>query len=401
MLGPVFKLGSTSSGGGGTVTSPGLHPFRLPMADGTQDLIDSKLQAVNISGDEMIFIGNSLNIGASTAVPSAKFEVDSTDRGILIPRMTAVQRLAIAGPADGLLIYQTNGARGIYRYDTILAAWQIVGAGTVTSPGMNAFKFPVADAAQNIVDSRLQQDSAIGNNLYFAGQSMNIGAGAAVNSAILEADSTGRGFLEPRMTNAQRAAIAAPATGLQVFCTDAPVGMYYFNGAVWLLVGTGSGTVTSSGGIFANHVAMFSTATNIVDTGVSYTSGNWIFPAGTNAAVQQLQGNGSAPTIAGSGNTTAVSITGTDLGGNLSITFAVAVTANSQAVRVTFNQVFATPPRCIVITPAAGASGIGIAALALHAELSTITTSQFDIFIGVNTALLALATYNFYYFIVQ
>lgn len=39
-------------------------------------------------------------------------------------------------------------------------------------------------------------------------------------SAILQADSTTRGFLPPRMTQAQRNAISSPQNGLQVFCTD-------------------------------------------------------------------------------------------------------------------------------------------------------------------------------------
>ena len=39
-------------------------------------------------------------------------------------------------------------------------------------------------------------------------------------SAVLDAQSTTQGFLPPRMTYTQRQAIASPATGLVVFCTD-------------------------------------------------------------------------------------------------------------------------------------------------------------------------------------
>jgi hypothetical protein len=38
---------------------------------------------------------------------------------------------------------------------------------------------------------------------------------------MLELTSTTRGFLSPRVTTVQRAAIVAPATGLQMFNTDA------------------------------------------------------------------------------------------------------------------------------------------------------------------------------------
>jgi hypothetical protein len=44
-------------------------------------------------------------------------DVKSTDKGILIPRMTAAQRGAIASPATGLMVYQTDATAGFYYYD--------------------------------------------------------------------------------------------------------------------------------------------------------------------------------------------------------------------------------------------------------------------------------------------
>lgn len=49
-----------------------------------------------------------IGIGAPTSTPSAIFAVTSTTQGILIPRMTTVQRDAIVSPVRGLAIYNTD-----------------------------------------------------------------------------------------------------------------------------------------------------------------------------------------------------------------------------------------------------------------------------------------------------
>ena len=53
-------------------------------------------------------------IGTSTPAASAVLDVSSTTKGFLPPRMTAAQRTAIATPAEGLLVYQTDAVAGFY-----------------------------------------------------------------------------------------------------------------------------------------------------------------------------------------------------------------------------------------------------------------------------------------------
>ncbi len=53
-------------------------------------------------------------IGTATPNASAKLEIAATDKGLLIPRMTSTQRGNITSPANGLLIYQTDGVVGFY-----------------------------------------------------------------------------------------------------------------------------------------------------------------------------------------------------------------------------------------------------------------------------------------------
>jgi hypothetical protein len=53
-------------------------------------------------------------IGTTAPNASAKLEIAATDKGLLIPRMTLTQKGNIASPANGLLIYQTDGVPGFY-----------------------------------------------------------------------------------------------------------------------------------------------------------------------------------------------------------------------------------------------------------------------------------------------
>ena len=57
-----------------------------------------------------------VGIGVNPPDPSAMLHVQATDKGLLIPRMTDVQRIAIAGPAEGLLVYQTNANVGFWYF---------------------------------------------------------------------------------------------------------------------------------------------------------------------------------------------------------------------------------------------------------------------------------------------
>jgi hypothetical protein len=52
----------------------------------------------------------------STPHPSAALEVKSTTKGLLPPRLTLEQRVAIQNPAQGLLVFQTDQSVGLYSF---------------------------------------------------------------------------------------------------------------------------------------------------------------------------------------------------------------------------------------------------------------------------------------------
>ena len=71
-----------------------------------------------------------IGIGTTTPNASSVLDVTSTTQGMLTPRMTTVQRNAIATPADGLIVYDTD-LKGFYYYSTGTSTWiALVNSGT-------------------------------------------------------------------------------------------------------------------------------------------------------------------------------------------------------------------------------------------------------------------------------
>lgn len=59
-----------------------------------------------------------VGIGTTNPEPSSILDIESTTQGILTPRMTTVQRNAIASPAEGLTVYDTDES-AFYYFDSL------------------------------------------------------------------------------------------------------------------------------------------------------------------------------------------------------------------------------------------------------------------------------------------
>lgn len=80
-------------------------------------------------GDNVLIYGGNLSVSdtdSSSAHASAIFELESTSKGALLPRMTTAQRNAITAPASGLMVYNTT--TGAYNYYDG-SSWQAFGSG--------------------------------------------------------------------------------------------------------------------------------------------------------------------------------------------------------------------------------------------------------------------------------
>ena len=107
----------------------------------------------------------SVGLGTNTPHSSAFFEVRSTTKGVLIPRMSEGEMNAITDPIEGLIVFQTDGEFGYRYYDG--ANWITLGNIYTTPPFVNSI--PVNSvtnahfkkkgiASFNIKDDRLNTD---------------------------------------------------------------------------------------------------------------------------------------------------------------------------------------------------------------------------------------------------
>lgn len=107
----VFDNGNVSVGGS---ANSGYQLFGNGAWFNSGSIYTPALYLSNIfpaSGGSTNFYTNSNNfkIGTSaTATASAVFEVDSTTKGVLFPRMTTTQKNTIATPAAGLVVYDST-----------------------------------------------------------------------------------------------------------------------------------------------------------------------------------------------------------------------------------------------------------------------------------------------------
>lgn len=63
-----------------------------------------------------------VGIGTTTPNASSLLDITSTSKGLLPPRMTTAQRTAIASPANGLMVYDTDN-KAFYFYDLPTTTW--------------------------------------------------------------------------------------------------------------------------------------------------------------------------------------------------------------------------------------------------------------------------------------
>jgi len=154
-------------------------------------------------------LGNTLS---SAATPNLTFS--SSQTGVFSPNPNQL----------GIACYGNETARFIYGNALHNGALNI---GKFANPDNNAFFGWCSDGSLEITGNAQSVFVNPTNN-----SSLVIGASTAQASAILQADSTTKGFLPPRMTTTQRNAIATPAAGLVLYDSTTNK-LQCYNGSTW------------------------------------------------------------------------------------------------------------------------------------------------------------------------
>ena len=134
-------------------------------------------------------------------------------------------------PQDKAIVYFTPTV------DTrvFLRVYNLSGALTAYAPSLSTNYSSTWASIQQVGSSAFVNPWILsGNDVYNTTGEVGIGTTTPAASALLDLTSTSKGMLIPRMTAAQKTAIATPSTGLLIFQTDAPAGFYYYNGTGWL-----------------------------------------------------------------------------------------------------------------------------------------------------------------------
>ena len=97
------------------------------------------LLIVSISISTILTAQVGIGVNYANVEPSAQLEVSSTSKGFLVPRMTSLQRVAVANPASGLLVYQTDAPIGFYYFTQ--GKWKQLGEQDIT------MKLSISDTA--------------------------------------------------------------------------------------------------------------------------------------------------------------------------------------------------------------------------------------------------------------
>src|SRR5690554_5540195 len=147
---------------------------------------------------------DNVGIGTTTPEATAVLDVSANDKGMLVPRLTTAQRVGIASPAEGLLVYDVDN-ECFYYYKTS-TNWESLCAGGTGTPGPAGPQGPQGDpgpagpqgpagATADVHSTSLTGDIQVTSSTYTAVPGMGTVTFTATKStAFVILSGSGRGY---------------------------------------------------------------------------------------------------------------------------------------------------------------------------------------------------------------
>lgn len=133
----------------------------------------------------LFFLTSFSQVGIGTIDPdsSSMLDVSSTSQGILAPRMTTAQRLAISNPANGLLVYDID-ERSFYFYEETVPEWVSLNSSQQKRDNFKLIK-SAADLAPELAAGGGAKYLLNTNTYYEINGTINLTASIDVNGAYI------------------------------------------------------------------------------------------------------------------------------------------------------------------------------------------------------------------------
>lgn len=227
--------------------------------------------------------GVSINESGAQADPSAMLEIESSTKGMLIPRMTSAERMAIPTPAEGLLLYDTD-SRSFWFFKA--GSWAEISAGGSAglpteiadadkdtkvevegSPDEDMIRFSVDSMEKMVMQNNSAGDLTL--QIYSSNQNLYMGenAGGSIDSLGNSASNTfiGNGAGESLQNGFENTFIGADAgrnstTGGRNTFIGHNAGLNTTTGVSNVYIGEGAGyfNPTGSNNVYIGQIAGFS-----------------------------------------------------------------------------------------------------------------------------------------------
>ncbi len=293
-----------------------------------------------------------VGIGITTPDASAQLQIESTNKGLLIPRITSTGLIAL--PANGLIVYQTGGTAGFY-YNSGTAAspvWvRITDASTAvsgTAGGDLSGTFPNPVVASNAITGSKIADSTITNS--------DIAASAAISYSKLNlSNSIANGDIQASAVTTSKVANGTVTTskladsavsGLKIL-TNAVNNAHIANGVLsptkLSVTGATTGQVLTYNGSAVTWATPSASSSAVYGFATNSNANITILLGGTNIPLPNTQ-RFSGVTIDGSNSSLTIATTGTyRIDYNINLTSSI--TAGTRLV------INGTPESSSVLTP--------------------------------------------------